>query len=159
MQNQHMASGNKLVTQMDSLTSDTAKLVKNFKKLQGAVEMMKNLEASTSHFPKIEIAIQHVALMAERYFSGMSSLMDGKLNIDMVSTVVVSEDFTKVKEAAFSQGLETVFQDFTQLYQLPASYMAVGGPDQCDCGCSLNSHDGIWEIFSVSPQLFAVLFE
>ena len=37
------------------------------------------------------------------------------------------EEFLRVKEAAFSQGLETVFQDFTQLYQLPASYVAVGG--------------------------------
>ena len=47
--------------------------------------------------------------------------------MDMVSATVASEEFTKVKEAAFSQGLETVFQDFTQLYQLPASYVAVGG--------------------------------
>ena len=89
--------------------------------------MIKNLEVSTSHFLKIEIAIQQVAVMAERYFSGLSSLMDGKLNVDMVSAAVASEEFTRVKEAAFSQGLETVFQDFTQLYQLPASYVAVGG--------------------------------
>ena len=40
---------NSLVTQMESLTADTAKLAKNFKKLQGAVDMMKNLEVSTSH--------------------------------------------------------------------------------------------------------------
>ena len=39
---------------------------------------------------------------------------------------MASEEFTRVKEAAFSQG-ETLFQDFTQLYQLPASYVAVGG--------------------------------
>ena len=89
--------------------------------------MTKNLEVSTSHFLKIEIAIQQVAIMAERYFSGLSSLMDGKLNVDMVSAAVTSEEFTRVKEAAFSQGLETVFQDFTQLYQRPASYVAVGG--------------------------------
>lgn len=38
-----------------------------------------------------------------------------------------SQEFTKIKEAAFSQGLETVFQDFTQLYQLPASFVEVGG--------------------------------
>ena len=63
-------SQNNLVTQMESLTTDTAKLVKNFKKLQGAVDMMKNLEVSTSHFLKIEIAIQQVAVMAERYLSG-----------------------------------------------------------------------------------------
>ena len=33
---------NSLVTPMESLTTDTAKLTKNFKKLQGAVDMMKN---------------------------------------------------------------------------------------------------------------------
>ena len=118
---------NALVTQMESLSTDTAKLVKNFKKLQGAVQMMKNLEVSTSHFLKIEIAVQQVIVMAERYFSGLSSLMDGKLNVDMVNAAVASEEFSKVKEAAFSQGLEKVFQDFTQLYQLPACYVAVGG--------------------------------
>ena len=117
---------NSLVTQMESLNTDTVRLAKNFKKLQGAVDM-KNLEVSTSHFFKIEIAIQQVAVMAEQYFSGLSSLMDGKLNVDMVNAAVASEEFTKVKEAAFSQGLETVFQDFTHLYQLPASYVAVGG--------------------------------
>ena len=53
---------NSLVTQMESLTTDTAKLAKNFKKLQGAVDMMKNLEVSTSHFLKIEIVIQQVAI-------------------------------------------------------------------------------------------------
>ena len=78
---------NKLVTQMESLTTDTAKLAKNFKKLQGAVDMMKNLEVSTSHFLRIEIAKQQVAVMAERYFSGLSSLMDGKLNVDMANIV------------------------------------------------------------------------
>ena len=62
---------NSLVTQMESLTTDTAKLAKNFKKLQGAVDMMKNLEVSTS-FLKIKIAIQPVVVMAERYFSGLS---------------------------------------------------------------------------------------
>ena len=72
---------NSLVTQMESLTTDTAKLAKHFKKLQGAVDMIMNLEVSTSHFLKIEI--QQVAVMAERYFSGLSSLMDGKLNVDM----------------------------------------------------------------------------
>ena len=65
--------------------------------------------------------------MAERYFSGLSLLMDSKLNVDIVSAAVASEEFTKVKEAAFSQGLETVFQDFTQIYENPASYVAVGG--------------------------------
>ena len=112
---------------MEGLTTDTAKLAKNFKKLQGAVDMMKNLEVSTSHFLKIEIAIQQVAVMVERYFSVLSSLMDGKLNVPMVSAAVASEEFTKIKEAAFSQGLEAVFQDFTLLYQLPGSYVAVGG--------------------------------
>ena len=34
---------NSLVTQTESLTTGTAKLAKNFKKLQGAVDMMKNL--------------------------------------------------------------------------------------------------------------------
>ena len=63
--------------------------------------------------------------MADPYFSGLLSLMDGKLNVDMANPA--SEEFNKVKKAAFSQGLETVFQDFTQLYQLPASYVAVGG--------------------------------
>ena len=53
--------------------------------------------------------------------------MDGKLNVDMVSAEVASEEFTKVKEAAFSQRLEAVFQHVTQLYLLPASYVVVRG--------------------------------
>ena len=147
---------NKLVTKMESLTTDTAKLVKNFKKLQGAVDMMKNLEVSTSHFLKIEIAIQQVAVMAKPYFSGLSSLMDGKLNVDMVSAAVASEEFTKVKEAAFSGDCVSGFHP---TIPAPGFLCGGGGPDQCDCGCSLDSYDRVWEIYYVPSQLFVILFE
>ena len=84
---------NSLVTQMKSLTADTAKLAKNFKKLQGAVDMMKNLEVSTSNFLKIEIVIQQVIVMA-----------DSKLNVDMVSAAVASEEFTKSQGSSLLPG-------------------------------------------------------
>ena len=42
-----------LVSQLESLSTDTAKMARNFKKLQGAIQMMKNLEVSTSHLLKI----------------------------------------------------------------------------------------------------------
>ena len=67
---------NASVAQLESLTTDTAKL---------AIQMMKGLEVSTSHFLKIKIEMQQMSVMADCYFSGLSSLMDCKLNVDMVN--------------------------------------------------------------------------
>ena len=118
---------NSLVRQVVGLSNDTLILAKNFKKLKGAIDMMKSMELRIAHLLKIESAIQQVSVFADKYFSGLSSLMDGKISIDLIKGAVAKEEFLHLKSAAFSAGFETVFSDFSQIYQLPASYLVKDG--------------------------------
>ena len=40
---------------------------------------------------------------------------------------MAKKKFLGLKQSAFESGLKTVFQDYTQIYQLPESYMAKNG--------------------------------
>ena len=118
---------NILVRQMSGLTNDTLALERNFLKLKGALEMMRSFELRVAHLLKIEGAIQQVTVLADKYFARLSSLMDGKVSMDLVSSKVARREIEDLKAAAFTNGFELVFQDFAQVYQLPASYMAKEG--------------------------------
>ena len=50
---------------MECVTNDTIVLVKNFKKLKGAIEMMHQSELSMSHLLKIEATITELSVFAE----------------------------------------------------------------------------------------------
>ena len=118
---------NILVRQMSGLTNDTLALEKNFLKLKGALEMIRSFELRVSHLFKIKGAIQQVTVLADKYFAGQSSLMDRKVSMDLVSSKVTKREIEDLKTTAFSSGFELVFQDFAQIYQFPASYMATEG--------------------------------
>ncbi len=118
---------NVLVRNLESVTNETIVLANNFIKLRGAIAMMKDMDLNISHLLKIEIAIQQVNFVAEKYFSGLSSLMDGKLGIDLIKSDTAHDEFGQLKKEVFAKGYETVFQDYTQIYQLPASYLVVNG--------------------------------
>ena len=47
--------------------------------------------------------------------------------MDLVSSKVAKREISDLKTATFNSGFELVFQDFSQIYQLPASYMAEEG--------------------------------
>ena len=118
---------NVLVRQMECVTNDTIVLVKNFTKLKGAIEMMHQSELSLSHLLKIEATIIELSVFAERFFFCLSSLMDGKLSHDVVKSETAQSEFHSFQSAAFDKGYETVFRDFTQIFQLPASFIARKG--------------------------------
>ena len=96
-------------------------------KLKGALEMMRSFKLSVAHLLKIEGAIQQVTILADKYFAGLSSLMDWKVSMDLVSSKVARREIKDLKTAAFLTGFELVFQDFAKIYQLLASYMAKEG--------------------------------
>ena len=60
-------------------------------------------------------------------FFGLSSLMDGKLSLDMAKSEVARSEFHSLQSAASNKGYETVFRDFTQIFQLPASFITHKG--------------------------------
>ena len=115
---------NVLVRQMVCVTNDTIVLVKNFNKLKGAIKMMHQSELSMSHLLKIEATIIELSVFAESFFLGLSSLMDRKLSLDVVKSEVAQSEFPSLQSAAFEKGYETVFRDFTQIFQLPACFIA-----------------------------------
>ena len=53
--------------------------------------------------------------------------MDGKVSMNLVSSKVARREIEDLKTATFSNRFELVFEDFDQVYQLPASYMAKEG--------------------------------
>ena len=116
---------NALVRQVLRLTNDTLALERNFLKLKGALEMMRSFDLRVAHLLKIEGAIQQV--LADKYFARLSSLMDGKVSIDFINSQVAEKEFGDLKISTFNSGFKPVFQDFSQIYQLPASYMAKEG--------------------------------
>ena len=81
----------------------------NFNKLKGAIEMMHQCELSMSHLLKIEATIIELSVFAERFFFGLSSLMDGKLSLDVVKSEVAQSEFHSLQSAAIDKGYETVF--------------------------------------------------
>ena len=107
---------NILVRQMSGLTNDTLALERNFLKLKGALEMMRSFELRVAHLLRIG-AIQQVTVLADKYFAGLSSLMDGKVSMYLVSSKVAKREISDLKTAAFNSGFELVFQDFSQIYQ------------------------------------------
>ena len=64
------------------------------------------------------------------------------MSMDFVNSKVAEKEFGDLKAAAFNSGLELIFQEFSLIYQLPASYMAKDGvisvigdiPMVPDCG-------------------------
>ena len=89
--------------------------------------MMRSFELRVAHLLKVEGAIQQVTVLAGKYFAGLSYLIDGKVSMDLVSSKVAQREIKDLKKASFSNGFELVFQDFAQVYQLPASCMAKEG--------------------------------
>ena len=51
-------------------------------------------------------------ILGNKYFAGLSSLMDGKVSMDLVSSKVAKREIEALKTAAFLSGFELVFQDF-----------------------------------------------
>ena len=106
---------NVLVRQVSCLTNDTPASERNFFKLKGALEMIRSFDFWVAYLLKIEGAIQQVTVLADKYFAGLSSLLDGKVSINLVSSQAEKKEFVALKQAAFESGFETVFQDFTQI--------------------------------------------
>ena len=101
--------------------------MKNFNILKGAIEMMHQSELSMSHLLKVEDTITELSVFAEIFFFGLSSLTDGKLSLDVVKSKTARSEFSALQSAAFDKGYETVFRDFTQIFQLPASFISQKG--------------------------------
>ena len=96
--------------------------MRNFNKINIIViEMMHQSDLSMSNLLKIEATIIELPVFAERFFFGLSSLMDGKLSLDVVKSEVAKTEFHSLQTAAFDKGYETVFRDFTQIFQLHLS--------------------------------------
>ena len=96
--------------------------MRNFNKINIiAIEMMHQSDLSMSNLLKIEATIIELPVFAERFFFGLSSLMDGKLSLDVVKSEVAKTEFHSLQTAAFDKGYETVFRDFTQIFQLHLS--------------------------------------
>ena len=95
---------NVLVRQMACVTNDAIVLVKNFNKLKGAIEMMHRSELSMSHMLEIEATIIELSAFAERFFFGLSSLMDGKLFLAVVKSETARSEFSSLQSAAFDTG-------------------------------------------------------
>ena len=89
--------------------------------------MMHRSELSMSHLLKIEATIIELSVFAERFFFVLSLLMDGKLSLDVVKSETARSEFHSLQSAAFDIGYETVFRDFTQIFQLPESFIARKG--------------------------------
>ena len=98
--------------QMSGLANDTLALERNFLKLKEALEMMGSFDLRVVHLLKIEGAIQQVTVLADKYFAGLSSLMDGKVSMDFVSSEVAEKEFSDLKTVAFNSGFELVFKSF-----------------------------------------------
>ena len=117
---------NILVQQMSGLTNDTLALERNFLKLKGALEMMRSFELRVAHLLKIEGAIQQVTVLADKYFAGLSSLMDGKVSMDLVSSKVARREIKDLKAAAFPNGF-ALFKHDSLLFQLDGRLVRVKG--------------------------------
>ena len=61
--------------------------------------------------------------------------MEGKARIDFINSQVAEKELRALKIATFNSGFELVFQDFSRIHQLPASYIAKYG-----CGHTNGSH-------------------
>ena len=85
--------------------------------------MMRSFELRVAHLLKIEGTIQQVTILADKYFAGLSSLMDGNVSMDLVSSKVAKREIEDLKTMAFLSRFELVSQNFAQIYQLPGSYM------------------------------------
>ena len=77
---------NTLVRQMSGLINDTLALERNYLKFKGALEMMRSFDLRVAHLLKMEGDIQQVTVPADKNFAGLSSLMDGKVSMDLVSS-------------------------------------------------------------------------
>ena len=80
--------------------------------------------------------------------------MDGKLSLDAVKREVAKTEFHFLQSAAFDKGYETVFQDFTQIFQLPASLMACRGSLLAIIDLPITPLAGKFSLFRYHPMPF-----
>lgn len=118
---------NDLVRLLGCVTNDTAKLTKNFNRLHSAMVQLETVDAKMSHILEVESAVLEISALAGKLFDGLRGLLHGQLSFELVYDKDVKEQFHALREAAFGAGFGTVFSSYTQIFQLPASFLAENG--------------------------------
>ena len=78
-------------------------------------------------FLEVEAAVLQISSMAGKLFRGLEELMAGRLSFDLVHDEEVRREFRELRSAAFNKGYEVVFPSPSQVFQLPASFLAENG--------------------------------
>ena len=118
---------NDMVRILGCVTNDTARLTKNFNRLHAAMVKMESVDASIQHVLEVESAVLEISGLANKLFSGLDGALRGHLSFELVHDQEVRDQFHALREAAFAQGFGTVFASYTQIFQLPASFLAEKG--------------------------------
>ena len=112
-----------LVRQVDSLTDDMVKTVRNVKKLYGAIQMIKMNTMSQASIITLESAVLEMTGDSQQFFTGLDDLLDHKLSMEIVKESNMKKEFEELQYALRKEGFETVFQSVAQVYQLPATFV------------------------------------
>ena len=114
---------NLLVRQVNSLTDDMEKTVRNVKKLYGAIHMIQANAMSQASIITLESAVIEMTSDSQRFFTGLDDLLDHKLSMEIVAEQDMTREFEELQHALREEGFETVFQSAAQVYQLPATFV------------------------------------
>ena len=118
---------NSLVRIMACVTNDTIRLTRNFNRLRGALIELQSVEVKMEQILEVEAAVLQISSMADKLFRGLEELMAGRLSFDLVHDAEVRREFHELRSAAFNKGYEVVFPSPSQVFQLPASFLAENG--------------------------------
>ena len=114
---------NLLVRQVNSLTNDMEKTVRNVRKLYGVIHMMKFNAMSQSSVITLESVVLEMTSDSQQFFTGLDDLLDHKHSMEIVKEEDMAKEFEELQLALRSEGFETVFQSVAQVYQLPATFV------------------------------------
>ena len=76
---------------------------------------------------EVEAAVLQISSLADKLFRGLEELMAGRLSFDLIHDKEVRREFRELRSAAFNKGYEVVFPSPSQVFQLPASFLAENG--------------------------------
>ena len=114
---------NVLVHHVDSLTDDMKTTVRNFKRLYGAIVLMKANSLNQSAIILLESAVLEMTVDSQRFFTGLDNLLNHRLSMEIVDSQDMEVEFNGLQQAIRQEGFETVFQSVAQIYQLPATFV------------------------------------
>ena len=89
-------------------------MVRNVKRLYGAIVLMKANSLSQSAIISLESAVPEMTIDSQRFFSGLDNLLNHKLSMEIVDGQDMEMEF---------RGLQDALRRVAQIYQLPATFV------------------------------------